>query len=112
MSVLPMVFAPHDSGVTQEQLNDALVSLVELRTLELLTQAAADADRVGETIGPLVNRRDLSDHAMTRVLNVIDVALDRTARNRLAVQYRLDALRAARANAATPMEPLTLLQSA
>ena len=110
--LLPFIAAPHDSGVTQADLDDALIALVERRTLDLLRAISADADRITETMDALVASADTSDHSMARALRVIDTHHEQIARHRLALQYRLDALRAARATAQSSDDAtLTLLKA-
>ena len=112
MNILPSIAAPHDSGVTQADLDDALIALVERRTLDLLRAISADADRITETMDALVASADTSEHSMARALRVIDTHHDQIARHRLALQYHLEALRAARAAADAPADTtITFLQA-
>ena len=108
---IPIVAAQHGSGVTQDDLNAALVRLIEQRTVELLVAIKQASERVAGVLDALATERDTSEHSMARAMRVIDLATEEIARHRVALQDRLEALKAARHHAeASPAS--TLKQSA
>ena len=103
-TILPLIVASIDSGVTQADLNQALVERIERRTHELLNFMHREAENIVHTIA-MCQLGALSDVNVASVLVMVESATEQLQRHRIALQYRMEALQQARATAAAPEAP-------
>lgn len=107
-----IIAAPADSGVTQQDLNAALAQLITSRVLEIVRDSHNSAARLVGLSAVVLASEDLSDVTVSRMLRELDEVSAALARNRLALQYRVDALRAATHDAQRTDASVLLSQSA
>lgn len=96
MNLLPGIVASHDSGVTQSDLDAALVALIEKRALDLVHDVARGCERCAEALNAIHASADTSPFTTSRALRVIDTMLEQIHKDRIALEYRLNALNNAR----------------